>query len=61
MTADNVATLRGVLDIEIRDDTATEVVAATILCAPPVEAAAPEERASACYAISGMPDRDRRR
>ena len=55
--ADNVATLRGVLDIEIRDDTATEVVAATILCAPPVEQVAPEERASACYAISGMPDR----
>ena len=55
--ADNVASLRGVLDIEIRDDTAAEVVAATILCAPPVEQVAPEERASACYAISGMPDR----
>ena len=55
--ADNVATLRGVLDIEIRDDTATEVASATILCAPPVEQVAPDERASACYAISGMPDR----
>ena len=55
--ADNVATLRGVLDIEIRDDTATEVVAATILCAPPLVAPAPTERSSACYAISGMPDR----
>ena len=55
--ADNVATLRGVLDIEIRDDTATEVVAATVLCAPPLVAPAPTERSSACYAISGMPDR----
>ena len=55
--ADNVATLRGVLDIEIRDDTATEVASATILCAPPLVAAAPTERSSACYAISGMPDR----
>ena len=55
--ADNVATLRGVLDIEIRDDTATEVVSATILCAPPLVAPAPTERSSACYAISGMPDR----
>ena len=55
--ADNVATLRGVLDIEIRDDTATEVVAATILCAPPLVTPAPTARSSACYAITGMPDR----
>ena len=55
--ADNVASLRGVLDIEIRDDTAAEVVAATILCEPPLEVAPPTERSSACYAISGMPDR----
>lgn len=56
-TADNSDELKGVLDIEIRDDEQRLVAEASVSCAPPVETPAPEERASACYAISGMPDR----
>lgn len=49
--------LRGVLDIEIRDDQQMLVAEATITCADPVEPPPPLERVSACYTISGMPDR----
>ena len=55
--ADNADELRGTLDIEIRDDRQQLVAEATVSCAPPIEPPALEERVSACYAISGMPDR----
>ena len=55
--ADNAAELRGTLDIEIRDDRQQLVAEATVSCVPSIEPPAPEERSSACYAISGMPDR----
>lgn len=56
-TADNADELRGTLDIEIRDDRQVKVAEATVSCVPPLVPPAPEERASACYAITGMPDR----
>ena len=56
-TASDVASLRGVLDIEIRDDRQVLVASATVECAPLEAVQPPTERSSACYAISGMPDR----
>lgn len=48
--------LTGTLDLEVRDEDQELVAQATIMCAPPIEPDIPEERVSACYTISGMPD-----
>ena len=48
--------LTGTLDIEVRDEDQTLVAQATIMCEPPIVPPTPDERVSACYTISGMPD-----
>ena len=56
-SAATVDALTGVLDIEIRDKAQQLVAQATITCQPPEVPPTPEERVSACYTISAMPDR----
>ena len=51
------AELTGTLDLEVRDDRQALVAQATITCEPPEVPPTPEERVSACYTISAMPDR----
>ena len=48
--------ITGTLDLEVRDEDQMLVAQATIMCEPPEEPPTPEERVSACYTISGMPD-----
>ena len=51
------ADLTGTLDLEVRDDRQALVAQATIMCQQPVVPPTPEERVTACYTISAMPDR----